>query len=177
MPAPDGQTPGSALIQSHSFWARGVKVSHISCSIDLVKPLGKRQGAAYSTFGKALISLDKFRCTFIPSTVVPKYSGTCQRTDQGGMFHPIWFIGRFWWGLLSDMSAWSLTYGPFYQVRSHIRKLIVPLGGVISIISFWVGTSSSIPALSLLSSTPSCLACLMRPAGRYCTSWPSKCRC
>ena len=59
MPAPDGQTPGSALIQPHSFWARGVKVSHISCGIDLVKPLGERQGAAYSTFGKALISLDK----------------------------------------------------------------------------------------------------------------------
>ena len=58
-PAPGGQTPGSALIHSHIFWACGVNVSHISWGMTTLKPSCVRHGAAYSTFGNALTSLER----------------------------------------------------------------------------------------------------------------------
>ena len=58
MPAPGGQTPGSALIHSHNFW-HVVHGFPDFMSMTTLNPSRVRQGAAYSTFGSALTSLER----------------------------------------------------------------------------------------------------------------------
>ena len=73
------------------------------------------------------------------------------------MTHPVGFIVGWRWWLLCDMRSRNLTDGTVLQVRSAIRKLMVTVGGVISIISLIVGTSK-LPEPSVLNSTPTRLA-------------------
>ena len=111
MPAPGGQTPGSALIHSHNFWACGVKVSQISWGMTTLKPSRVRQGAAYSTFGNALTSLERLGVAPCHARLSRKNTCAGGGTNEGRMTHPVGFIVGWRWWLLCDMRSRNLTDG------------------------------------------------------------------
>src|SRR5579871_2690652 len=129
-PAPAGHTPGGVLMSRQICLPCADKVSQISCGMDLIKVLPSIHGPAYSTFGMARISQERFGvapCQARLSRNTPAPAGA--PTNVESRIHSGSSIGVG--GLVTIAEVPGICrIGPFSQVRSVIKKLIVTCGEV-----------------------------------------------
>ena len=82
IPAPGGQTPGSALIQSHNFLPCGVIVSHISWGITTLNPSRVRHGAGILNVWQCPDLFGQIGGRTMPCSVIAENTGTSGSTNE-----------------------------------------------------------------------------------------------
>mmetsp|Transcript_3823 Transcript_3823/g.11239 ORF Transcript_3823/g.11239 Transcript_3823/m.11239 type:complete len:216 (+) Transcript_3823:163-810(+) len=181
-PAPGGQTPGSLLAKRQMCFPWGVSVSQISCGMDLGIQGPAVQADAHSMLGMHRISLERFGvapCHARWSRKTPEPAGaptsvesrihSGSSAEEGGSCVLVCVPG-----------IWRM--GPFSQVLSTIRKLIVPEAGRCSEMRRIVFrlSSSAFRPLTLIPSNSACrrrLSSSLPPIAPSPSGWLSRCRC
>mmetsp|Transcript_41888 Transcript_41888/g.112963 ORF Transcript_41888/g.112963 Transcript_41888/m.112963 type:complete len:202 (+) Transcript_41888:239-844(+) len=181
-PAPAGQTPGLERTKRQMCLPCGVSVSQISCGMVLGRWGPASHGAIHSMLGMHRISLDRLGvapCQALWSRKMPDPAGAPTRVDR-----------RIHSGS-SAVEGGSCTFacvpgiwrmGPFSQVESTMRKLIVPETGKCSetcLILLRVSSWAFLPA-KLMPILSACLSLRSNISPRKVPSprgWLSRCKC